>query len=70
MTGTLAEKWLAGGEAKGQVELLLELLERRFGELPTDIRYRIRGSGPRRERFCTRRLWTTFSRRGRGSIDA
>ena len=44
MTDTLAEKWLARGEARGRVELLLELLERRFGELPSDIRYRIRGA--------------------------
>jgi len=46
MMGTLAEKWLARGrdegKAKGRMELLLELLERRFGELPSDIRNRIR----------------------------
>ena len=46
MMGTLAEKWLAKGrdegEAKGRMELLQELLERRFGELPSDIRNRIR----------------------------
>ncbi len=52
MMGTLAEKWLAKGrdegeargKAKGRMELLLELLERRFGELPSDIRHRIRNA--------------------------
>ncbi len=46
--GTLAEKWLARGrdegEAKGRMELLQEQLERRFGELPSDIRHRIRNA--------------------------
>ena len=56
MMGTLAEKWLAQGEArgrfegeargkaKGRMELLQEQLERRFGELPSDIRHRIRNA--------------------------
>ncbi|MCY4461779.1 MAG: DUF4351 domain-containing protein, partial [Albidovulum sp.] len=56
MMGTLAEEWLARGEArgeargryegeaKGRMELLQEQLERRFGELPSDIRHRIRNA--------------------------
>ena len=42
--GTLAEKWLARGRDEGRMELLQEQLERRFGELPSDIRHRIRNA--------------------------
>ncbi|MDE0305475.1 MAG: DUF4351 domain-containing protein [Albidovulum sp.] len=54
MMGRVAEAWLeqgrsegelkgrAEGELTGRAELLLEQLERRFGELPATVRHRVR----------------------------
>ena len=60
--GSLAQEWLdegykrgvaegeakgrAEGEAKGRAELLMRLLERRFGPLPRTVKDRIAAAGP------------------------
>ena len=54
LMGTAAQAWLeqgkvegeARGKTKGQMDLLLQLLERRFGPLPPEAVGRVRGGSP------------------------
>jgi hypothetical protein len=43
---TLAEQWIAEGEAKGQQGLLLKQLKLKFGQLPETARLRIEQGSP------------------------
>ncbi|MDE0239421.1 MAG: DUF4351 domain-containing protein [bacterium] len=44
LMGTMAETWIEEGRTEGKAELLLQLMERRFGEVSETVRARVFGA--------------------------